>query len=327
MPLPQKVFPALKTLLSNSEPLLSLKLENETTKIFLKTLAYATKPREQLINITQVNELIDFFVQEYSTTYYAGEFTSYNEFLYPVETRLESRLLFRGSYSTFNMFSKYFIKYDCKSLADYLISNRLIFVVCDDYNKLHIFYNILHIQTLLQFGETEQAVLLCEILADLLPMNHLENSEYTKEEQITFENLCQLVSNLLSEAYSKHGKCTTFLQQFPDFPRFHTIVLDYNKQSLTISIRVSLLSDKTLSIKVEGEQLISLVKKLEGIFCANTDVFRKQQCIQDIEQAIKDKVKSFYGLPEDLTLYKNYEEPFSFFTDKLTFPLVHELLN
>ena len=326
MTLPQKLLPSLKTLLSRSEPLLSLKLGDERTKIFLQTLAYSTKPREQLINITQTKELIDFFVQEYSTTYYAGEFTSFSEFFYPVETRLESRLIFMSSQSTFNVFSKYFVKYDSKSLADYLISNRLIFFISDDSNKIHIFYNILHIQTLLEFGETEKALFLCEILDDLLFINQLEDSEYTEDEQTTLKNLCQLVNNLLTEAYHKHDKSTTFLNQFLDYPKFHTIVLDYNKQSLTIFIRVSLLGDKTLSIKVEGEELISLVEELENIFCADTDVLRKQQCIEDIEQDIKDKVRSFYRLPEDLIFYKNYEEPFSFFTDKLTFPLVYELL-
>lgn len=322
MLLPQRVFPALKKRLSILEPLLSLKLGDEKTKIFLKTLAYVTKPEEPLTD----NNLIDFFVREYSTTYYAGEFTSYSEFLYPLETRLESRLVFMGFYSTFDVLSKYFIKYDSESLANYLIGSGLIFGIPDDFNKLHIFYNILHIHSLLESGETEHAVPLCEILDDLLSINQLEDSEYTQVEQTTFKNLCELVSNLRSKAYSIHNKSTAFLEQFPNSPRFKTIVLDYNKQSLTIPVNLSLLGDKTLSIKVEGKELINLVEKLESIFCANTDELRKQQCIEDIEESIKDKVRRLYNLPDDLILYKNFQEPFSFFSDKLTFPVVYDLL-
>lgn len=326
MTLPQKVFSSLKQQLSSSEPLLSLKLGSERIKIFLQNLCYSTKPTEHLVNLTSTKELIDFFVQEYNSNYYAGEFTSYTEFFYSIKTRLESRLLFMGSHSTFDVLFKHFIKYDYKSLADYLISNRLIFVFHDDSNKLHFFYNILHLQTLLEFGETKQALFLCEILYDLIFINQLEDSQYTEEEKTRSKNLSQLVSNLLLEAYSKHSKSTTFLEQFFDYPRFHTIVLDYNKQSLTIPIRVFLLGDKTLCLKVGGNDLTTLVKHLDNIFCADTDVLRKQQCIEDIEEDIKNKVRSFYQLPEDLILYKNYEEPFSFFTDKLTFSLVYQLL-
>jgi len=324
MLLPQRLFPALKKRLSILEPLISSRIGEEKTNIFLKTLAYVTKPEEQLIE----DNLIDFFVREYSTNYYAGEFTSYSEFLYPLETRLESRLVFMGSYSTFDVLSKYFIKYDSESLATYLIGRGIIFGIPDggDSNKIHIFYNILNIQSLLEFGETEYVVPLCEILDDLLSINQLEDSEYTQEEQIVFNNLCELVSNLRSKAYSIHNKSTAFLEQFPNSPRFKTIVLDYNKQSLTIPVNLSLLGDKTLSIKVQGTKLINLVEELESIFCADTDELRKQQCIEDIEESIKDKVRTLYNLPEDLILYKNFEEPFSFFTDKLTFPLVYELL-
>lgn len=237
--------------------------------------------------------------------YYAGVFSSYEEFFLPLKNKLsvyvESQTHPPELLESF-LFLKLF-KLDFKNLADSLAKNNYILVFEESPNKIHIFYDLYYLKSLIHYGDTVTAISICKGLFQIVGYDN---------------KLTSAIKEIYDQILAREFKSRNFLLGFKYWPEVDRKVLYYNKQSITFAVTISILGDSTLFVKVQGNDLIELLRTLDNIFCAETDSLRKLLCSEDIERFLIDNVRRQYHIPEDIIFYKNYEEPFSFFTDKLT---------